>query len=163
MRLFSEIGLCMITFPFWNIHSIHSSSNQYLLGISMGRYPERASLRAEPEVPAPLGTRDLGSWGERGGKFPRGRNLILSKIHRVCISGAKRPFSGPRVWWDQEASTPPIGGQRSSLCSAPKDQHSRLCPLGTPRADREHWGAAEWVLVTFLPLLWDPNPLGSRQ
>ena len=29
----------------------------------MGRYPERASLRAEPEVPAPLGTRDLGSWG----------------------------------------------------------------------------------------------------
>lgn len=45
------------------IHSIHSSSNQYLLGISMGRYPERASPRAEPEVPAPLGTRDLGSWG----------------------------------------------------------------------------------------------------
>ena len=49
------------------IHSIHSSSNQYLLGISMGHYPERASLRAEPEVPAPLGTRDLGSWGAQAG------------------------------------------------------------------------------------------------
>lgn len=37
----------------------------------MGHYPERASLRAEPEVPAPLGTRDLGSWGAQvvGGPY----------------------------------------------------------------------------------------------
>lgn len=121
-----------------------------------GRGPRGPGVNSPPETtPAPAArtVRDLGSWGERGGKFPRGRNLILSKIRRVCISGAKRPFSGPRVWWDQEASTPTIGSQRFTLCSAPKDQHSCLCPLGTPRADREHWGATEWVLVTLLPLL----------